>query len=290
MNRYTPQERQQTLDRLLDALRADKRLAGVLIVGSGAVGFTDDYSDIDLAVVVEQAEDVKSAFDDWGTTIADLFGILIFVPTQRAPNVFLYAMLLSGFLELDISFQCLDDLVARRPRWRVAWDRTGCIADRMDTSWKAKVEPDFAAIFRQYMEGTWHYVNHIGLSVARGQLWRAMSDLELIRTRVIELAGLRNGHNTRRFREIDRLSPELLIALGKTLVQNTEPNEILRALRVVVELFINEARELAVVQHIDDPPVPQDILVTLVDMWETEVQQASGKVPEKTKKAASPKA
>lgn len=98
MNRYTPKERQRTLDCLLDALRADNRLAGVLVAGSGAVGFTDDYSDIDLAVVVKQSEDVKLVFDDWGTTIANLFDVLICAPTQRAPNIFLYAMLPEWFL------------------------------------------------------------------------------------------------------------------------------------------------------------------------------------------------
>ena len=188
-------------------------------------------------------------------------------------------MLLSGFLELDISFQCLDELVARRAHWRVAWDRTGRIADVMEASWKANPGLDDTAIFRQYMESTWYYVNQVGLSIARGYLWRATNALAVIRTRVIELAGLRHGYDTRRFREVDNLPPALLTALEKTLVQQVDPTEILRALRMVVELFISEAQALATARGIDAPPVPKAILVALLDVWETQVQQTTEKSP-----------
>lgn len=271
MDRYTPAERQRTLDCLLDALRADDRLAGVLVVGSGAVGFTDAYSDIDLAVVVERAEDVKPAFDDWGVSIAGMFEVLDRVLVQRAPNIFLYAILLGGFLELDISFQCLDDLTARRARWYVAWDRSDRIAEIMRTSWDARPEPDLGAIYRRYVEGAWYYVNHVGLLVARGQLWRAISDLELIRARVIELAGLRCGLDTQDSREADQLPPDLLAALEATLAQRVEAGEILRALRAVMALFIDEARALASVLAGDLPPVPEPLLLTLIDLWAGQV-------------------
>jgi predicted nucleotidyltransferase len=59
---FTPQERQQVLNRLLAALQTDPRIVGVLIVGSGTAGFQDDYSDIDLSVVVESEGDVLSVF------------------------------------------------------------------------------------------------------------------------------------------------------------------------------------------------------------------------------------
>ena len=62
---YTPEERQQVLDTLLNVLKGDGRIAGVLVVGSGAVGFKDDYSDIDLSVVMTSEEDVESVFHDW---------------------------------------------------------------------------------------------------------------------------------------------------------------------------------------------------------------------------------
>jgi len=270
MDRYTPAERQHILDRLVEALRADSRIAGVLVVGSGAVGFTDDYSDIDLAVVVGRADDVKPAFDDWGTTSAGLFEVLACAPVPRASNIFLYAMLLKGFLELDISFQCLDDLVARRARWQVAWDRTDRIADLMRASWDARQEPDPSGTFCRYMEGCWHYVNHAGQCVARRQLWRAIGDVDVIRGQVIDLAGMCGGRDTHRAREVDDLPADLLTDLADTLVRRVEPVEILRSLRAAVQLFIRHARALADARQITDPPVPETLLRMLLDLWETQ--------------------
>ena len=271
MKRYTPVERQHTLDRLLDALRSDDRLAGVLIVGSGAVGFPDEYADIDLAVVVERAEDVKPAFDEWGASLANQFDMLACAPVHRGTNFHMYAMLLGGFLELDISFQCLDDLVARRARWRVAWDRmehSDRIANIMQTSWDANPGPDRAGTFRMFMEGTWHFVNHVGLCVVRGNLWRAINDLDLIRGRLIELAGLHRGIDAQFSREADKLPPDVLAALETTLVRHVDPGEILRALRATVMLFIDEAQAVADTLEGENPPVPDTLLVDLVDLWE----------------------
>jgi predicted nucleotidyltransferase len=59
---FSPEEREEILNRILDALRADERIAGALIVGSGAVGFDDDYSDIDLSVVVAEEDNVHPVF------------------------------------------------------------------------------------------------------------------------------------------------------------------------------------------------------------------------------------
>ncbi len=68
---YSPEYRQATLDKVLAALEADERIIGVLVVGSGAVGFDDDLSDIDLCIVAadDDAESVfrdrRHRFEDW---------------------------------------------------------------------------------------------------------------------------------------------------------------------------------------------------------------------------------
>ena len=52
MPMYTAESRQQVLDGVVSALKKDKRVTGVLLVGSGVYGFKDEYSDIDMTVVV----------------------------------------------------------------------------------------------------------------------------------------------------------------------------------------------------------------------------------------------
>ena len=48
---YSPAIREAILNRLLTALQSDTRVTGLLVVGSGAEGFEDVHSDIDLCAV-----------------------------------------------------------------------------------------------------------------------------------------------------------------------------------------------------------------------------------------------
>jgi hypothetical protein len=267
MKRFTPEDRQAVLDRLLAELIADARLTGVLIVGSGAVGFEDAYSDLDLAAVVASADEVESTWRDWRARIETLFPVIGCSSMPRGPNVFLHAFLLGGFLELDISFQHIDDLFARRQRWRVAFDRSGRIETVMQESWAKRPAPDIEGVYRRYMVGIWYYIIHVMIAVQRGQAWRALYDLEEIRARTIILAGLRLGMETEHYRDADRLPPGLLAALEETLVKTTEPDEIKRALRVAAVCFFREARALDAMLGLTLADRLETPMQTYLDLW-----------------------
>ena len=132
---FTPTSRRRTLDILLEAFAGDPRLTGLLIVGSGADGFADRYSDIDLSVVVTERAQVRPVYEDWSRRLEALLPVVHAFGLDRGPEVYIYGALLENFLELDISFLALPDLHAKRPRWRVAFDRSGQIEAQMQASW-----------------------------------------------------------------------------------------------------------------------------------------------------------
>jgi predicted nucleotidyltransferase len=49
VRRYSAADRASVQSTLIDTFARDERVEGVLVVGSGAHGFTDEYSDLDLA-------------------------------------------------------------------------------------------------------------------------------------------------------------------------------------------------------------------------------------------------
>ena len=57
--------RNAMLRRLGDALRDDERLAGMVLVGSGAYGFRVDESDIDIVAPVLAEHDATAVFQEW---------------------------------------------------------------------------------------------------------------------------------------------------------------------------------------------------------------------------------
>jgi predicted nucleotidyltransferase len=160
-------ERQRIVDTLLAALREDERVAGVLVVGSGSEGFEDIYSDVDLCVVIGQAEDVRPAFQEWGNKLEELLPVFCCGESVRGPNSYLWALLLDNFLEVDVGFLCLDDLYARRGRWKTVFDRSGRIEDIMHTSWANRAQPNYQEMYDRRVSWVWHYIIHATIAAQR---------------------------------------------------------------------------------------------------------------------------
>ena len=248
---YSPATREAILDRLLIALRSDKRLVGLLVVGSGAEGFEDDHSDIDLCAVTTSADDVRPAFQEWGEKIRQMLPTFHSLESPRAPNIYLWVFFLENFLEIDLCFLCLNDLRATRNRWNTIFDRSGRIESIMQSSWENRPKPDLEEAYRFRLSSIWHCIKHAAIAVQRQQPWRAIYELEQIRDRVIELRGLREELETKRFRHVDQMPEDFLTDLEQTLVLSLKGVDIMNALRAATTCFFNEARQYDKILNLD---------------------------------------
>lgn len=62
---FSLESRSDILKTICDKLNEDSRITGVILVGSGAYNFKDKYSDIDLAIVSKESENLAEVFNDW---------------------------------------------------------------------------------------------------------------------------------------------------------------------------------------------------------------------------------
>ena len=239
---YSPATRETILNCLLTALRSDTRIVGLLVVGSGSEGFEDAHSDIDLCVVTTSANDVKPVFQEWGVKIHEMLPVFHSLESVRASNVYLWVYLLENFLEIDLCFLCLDDLKATRNRWKTVFDHSGRIESIMQSSWANRPKPDLEEAYRYRLSPIWHCIKHATIAVQRQQPWRAIFELEQIRNRTIELRGLREELETKRFRHVDQMSEDFLIGLEQTLVLSLKDIDIMNALKAATMCFFQEAR------------------------------------------------
>ena len=243
---YSPAEREATLNRLLTALQNDQRIAGVLVVGSGAEDFADIYSDIDLCAVTTSAADVRPAFQEWGVKIREMLPVFHSVTSVRGANIYLWILLLENFLEIDLCFLCLDDLHARRNRWKTVFDRSGRIESIMQSSWENRPKPNLEETYRYRLGSIWHYISYAAVAIQRDQPWRATYEIEQIRNQTVELRGLRDALETKRFRHVDQMSADFLTSLEQTLILSLRSVDLMNALRAATTCFFREA------QHFDE--------------------------------------
>jgi len=238
---FTPEYRQQVLDLLLAHLEYDRHLAGAIIVGSGAQGFSDEHSDIDIVIVVATEADRAAA---WQRSRPLLLGLLEPWDVTEIPSTYGLVLLLPGYLEVDLGFTLIDELAAQWPRWRVAFDRTHRLETIMQTSWQARpvFTPD--QLLADRLDCVWHRIIRCVVALKRGQPWWAMRELDILRSRAIELCCLRAGLETDGLRAAGSLPAEVQQALARTLPADPGPASVARALRAAVTLFFEAAQEL----------------------------------------------
>ena len=157
--------------------------------------------------------------------------------SPRAPNVYLWVFLLENFLEIDLCFLCLDDLRATRKRWKTVLDRSGRIESIMQSSWENRPKPDLEEAYHSRLSSIWHCIKHAVIAVQRQQPWRAIFELEQVRNRTIELHGLREELETKRFRHVDQMPEDFLTRLEQTLVLSLREIDIMNALKAATESF-----------------------------------------------------
>jgi predicted nucleotidyltransferase len=210
---YTPDERDEIATRLVELLAADERIARAELAGSGASGYADRWSDVDVMVIARDGVDHRALADSWTARVYELFPVVHdFRVSFGVEHV--RGFLLESFLEVDLGFQ--------PPGGR----------DDVEETWApdAQSEAGFA----------WHDVLHAVVAIRRGRPWRAHYYIGLMRWRTLTLAGA----DMSEYKGADDVRPELLDELADSLPRSLEPEELLRATRAVTRLFFAELRRL----------------------------------------------
>ena len=120
---------------LIDAVQAvmasDQRIDGLVLIGSGAVGFRDDLSDVDLIAAVAPGLDPEAVGDELARDLRSSLPLYRYIQTPPARARGIHVFLLESHLELDLSFVSTPELRATSDRWRIVFDREGEVARQL---------------------------------------------------------------------------------------------------------------------------------------------------------------
>ena len=182
-------DHRRLLERALEWLCDDDRIAGVVLGGSFAdpTVDTDSGSDLDLYVVVRDGafESIFADRDAIAAAIGDpLFG---FVPDHLPGGDRDYVVLYDGPVKVDFVYVPWSDF---DPAWkwssvRPLYDATGRIADVVAASRDRSPPQPTSEALRAHNEGFWIQCWYVHTKIERGERWAALDGLHTIRTQVL---------------------------------------------------------------------------------------------------------
>ena len=180
---------ERVLARLVESCATDDRITALFLGGSRAREEDDEYSDIDLCVIVrdEDYDDVIAGRDALVRTLGEPLFLEDFGNGNMA-----FVILADG-TELECNYFAERDLDAiRSGPHRVLLDKDGILADRAfplpETDRAVQVEA-----LRDILFWFWHDVGHFTTAVGRGQLWWAAGQLEQLRAYCVNLVRIDLG-------------------------------------------------------------------------------------------------
>ena len=212
---------------MLELAKADSRVTGGAVTGSGASGAPDRWSDVDLAFGLADGVDPDAVLDDWTRSFEREFGV-VHAWDLRGGSAVYRVFLLRGGLELDVGVMPAAAFGARGPRFRLVFGESAALS----------AMPEPAA---DYLIGLgWHHAIHAAAAIERGHPWKAEFYISALKDHTLALACLRLGEPAEYARGIDRLPGEVTAPLERALVPSLSPDELRRALAVAVEGFLSE--------------------------------------------------
>lgn len=224
---FTTEERDRLRDALVSAARADDRITGAAVTGSGALGAEDRWSDVDLAFGVTDGSAMSGTIADWTDRMYAEHAALHHVDLVVGATTF-RVFLLASTLQVDLAFAPAAEFGAVAPTFRLLF---GSAAERPPLR-----EPEAARLVGM----AWLHALHARSSIARGRVWQAEYMVSGVRDHVLALACLRHGLPATQGRGVDRLPPEVTAGFTGTLVRTPDRAELTRAFRAATDLLLVE--------------------------------------------------
>ena len=228
-----PQPHRRFLSDAVRTLSGWAGLAGLAVGGSFSTDTMDEYSDLDLKVIVDPGREaaVAAARMEIARALGEL--LVAFPAGHIGIPKMLICLYGSMPLHVDIDFVVSDELWSSAPRPVVLWDRDGIVRHPSAEGGEAGPSLD-----RPWIEDRfWVWIHCALTKVGRGELFAALEYLSFIREKVLgPMVHAACGSAPNGTRRIEQSAAGYVLSLQAT-VARYDRAEILEAIRQEVRLY-----------------------------------------------------
>ena len=232
------------LDRFRSICHSTPRILAATLNGSHASGRADEWSDLDLGVVV--ADDAYDDFIANRQAFIRRLGEPLFIEDFDIPGLLFF--ILADGTEGELAIDRASDFTEPYGSWRPLVDKGSTLARA-----KPRSQPDPAAqaeSLRRQVMWFFHDLSHFITAMARGQLWWAAGQLEILRRTCVILARLSLDFadadaTDDPYFKLDKALPAGELAPLATTFVPLERAAMLAAAHTLVDYYRQTARSLA---------------------------------------------
>jgi predicted nucleotidyltransferase len=236
---YTTIERENLLHQLIDYCKTIKKVQGFLLVGSGATGFRDECSDLDVLIVVENSEDTELVQKVLHDFIHNYNKVLMSKLYRHEEDIFVICYLFDNYLELDLGIWSFKKIRATKPYWKLIYDVKNNIQEKLEETLKLHEVPCFEDVIKDSISFTWQFVHSASIAIKRNNLLKAVKDIDVLRDKIIQFICIKNGVLYDFDKNFDRLDGPFVSRLIKTYEIRMDAVYITQSLHEVIALYFD---------------------------------------------------
>ena len=214
---YTAEDRQVLLDRIVAFVKDNPEFVCLVQIGSGAEGFADIYSDIDLMAGCVDALSVNAAGDKLFTFFAEL-GAVYVDHRQWSPTVLGLSAYFENGLSVDLSFMPASEIPIMSKQWRLLWSSVDGLETELVQKTEALATDDGLDHHRFFFA-----LRKAEIAILRENFIYAEMTLSDARQMLLRMEVMAEGKKIHEFKAYHTLNPDFLRNL-----QETYPNALSR--------------------------------------------------------------
>lgn len=236
---YKQEEREHYLNRMIKKIESSEQVEGIIQIGSGVIGFSDENSDIDLMVAsteINNSQTVRGIIKDYFQELSPKY----IKEKQFSKDIFLLIVILENMLEFNVSIVPRELLSVKSPLWKVIVDKTGLVSEKM-ASENAKFEGEpvrYEAGFDVPFEFVYCAMD-VDKALKRNNLIYALSTLETMRTYTLYMQAMNENKKLHQFKAYDTLDSSFIQKYLKTYPETISMESLIKVTGKLVQLFQN---------------------------------------------------
>ncbi|TDQ41160.1 nucleotidyltransferase domain-containing protein [Aureibacillus halotolerans] len=234
---FTESERAHTLSAYVAFAKEIDAVLGIALVGSGARGFRDSYSDIDLLTVVKEPDDVSKVQPIVNRYFKQTQHIQFQKTYTHEEDIWVTCYLFGNHLGVDLGLWSLKKLRATKPHWRILFDRDDILSARLTATAPQKLSPSMTTFIDEALSMCWQFFRNAAVSIQRKDVIKARHDMDVLRQHVIDIICLSHGIQHDNNKVINTINDPLVKALKNTYETSFDKKGLSHALRSLETVY-----------------------------------------------------